>query len=231
MGKKKKNKGHSTYTNSNMNMNSNMHMMHMNMNTNMNTNVNRNRYMNMNINMNMNMNMHPKLRGMARGERGKGAKMYMQNYPHGQYGNNHQNQYYDGQNARDAREFYNRLAVEQIEYYFTVDNLSRDVYLRSKMDVEGFVPIQLVASFPAVRNLNVHFHTLRMLLAASPQVEVDLENNVIRARDNWKLWLLPAAPGSSVFGLPRYRTNRNNVDASGQTSIPPPPPSEKNPSV
>ncbi|EMP37058.1 La-related protein 1 [Chelonia mydas] len=41
----------------------------------------------------------------------------------------------------------------QIEYYFSVDNLERDFFLRRKMDTEGFLPITLIASFHRVQAL------------------------------------------------------------------------------
>lgn len=39
------------------------------------------------------------------------------------------------------------------EYYFSVDNLERDFFLRRKMDTEGFLPITLIASFHRVQAL------------------------------------------------------------------------------
>lgn len=39
------------------------------------------------------------------------------------------------------------------EYYFSLDNLERDFFLRRKMDQEGFLPIGLVASFHRVQAL------------------------------------------------------------------------------
>lgn len=39
------------------------------------------------------------------------------------------------------------------EYYFSVDNLERDFFLRRKMDQEGFLPIALIASFHRVQAL------------------------------------------------------------------------------
>lgn len=39
------------------------------------------------------------------------------------------------------------------EYYFSVDNLERDFFLRRKMDSEGFLPITLIASFHRVQAL------------------------------------------------------------------------------
>lgn len=39
------------------------------------------------------------------------------------------------------------------EYYFSLDNLERDFFLRRKMDQEGFLPIGLIASFHRVQAL------------------------------------------------------------------------------
>lgn len=39
------------------------------------------------------------------------------------------------------------------EYYFSVDNLERDFFLRRKMDQEGFLPVALIASFHRVQAL------------------------------------------------------------------------------
>jgi hypothetical protein len=36
------------------------------------------------------------------------------------------------------------------EYYFSVDNLCRDTYLRSHLDEEGWVPLAIICNFPTV---------------------------------------------------------------------------------
>lgn len=35
------------------------------------------------------------------------------------------------------------LLIQQIEYYFSIDNLCKDVFLRLHMDADGWVPIQV----------------------------------------------------------------------------------------
>lgn len=42
---------------------------------------------------------------------------------------------------------------QQLEYYFSKDNLSRDTYLISQMDHEQYVPIATIASFEQVKKL------------------------------------------------------------------------------
>ena len=39
------------------------------------------------------------------------------------------------------------------EYYFSRENLQKDIFLRRKMDPEGYLPVTLVASFNRVRSL------------------------------------------------------------------------------
>ena len=88
------------------------------------------------------------------------------------------------------RNYYNRCAVAQVEYYFTEENLSKDVFLRSRMDVEGFVPLSLIVQFNAIRQLGVDYNTLRSLLVTSPYLDIDLENELVRLRNGWAKWLL-----------------------------------------
>ena len=41
----------------------------------------------------------------------------------------------------------------QIEYYFSVENLCKDMFLRKKMDDGGWIPTRVIASFNRVRML------------------------------------------------------------------------------
>ncbi|GMH65102.1 hypothetical protein TrST_g3432 [Triparma strigata] len=101
------------------------------------------------------------------------------------------------------RDYYNRCAVAQVEYYFTEENLAKDVFLRSRMDVEGFIPLSLIVQFNAIRQLGVDYNTLRSLLVTSPYLDVDLENELVRLRNGWAKWLL-SVDGSEVRGCPKY---------------------------
>ncbi|KAG6409808.1 hypothetical protein SASPL_127850 [Salvia splendens] len=49
--------------------------------------------------------------------------------------------------VREAQELRNNI-LKQIEYYFSDDNLARDVYIKQYMGDKGWVPISLIASFP-----------------------------------------------------------------------------------
>merc|ERR1711881_622549 len=46
-----------------------------------------------------------------------------------------------------------RVVQQQIEYYFGVENLCKDLYLRKHMSEEGWVPLVLIANFARVRSM------------------------------------------------------------------------------
>uniref|UniRef100_A0A1D5QA34 La ribonucleoprotein 1, translational regulator n=1 Tax=Macaca mulatta TaxID=9544 RepID=A0A1D5QA34_MACMU len=60
----------------------------------------------------------------------------------------------------------------QIEYYFSVDNLERDFFLRRKMDADGFLPITLIASFHRVQALTTDISLIFAALKDSKVVEI-----------------------------------------------------------
>lgn len=57
------------------------------------------------------------------------------------------------------------------EYYFSLDNLERDFFLRRKMDQEGFLPIGLIGSFHRVQALTTD---VNLIIEASRHVVRDL---------------------------------------------------------
>ncbi|KAF0497666.1 La-related protein 1 [Gigaspora margarita] len=79
--------------------------------------------------------------------------------------------------------------LQQIEYYFSIDNLCKDIYLRNNMDSEGYVPIVLLAGFNRVKALTMDMDLVREALLSSYIVEVNEDK--VRKRDGWESWLLP----------------------------------------
>jgi len=78
---------------------------------------------------------------------------------------------------------------KQIEYYFSVENLCKDLYFRKQMDEEGWVPISLIANFNRVKNLTTDISFLVECLEHSTLVEIHDEK--IRKKEDWKAWVLP----------------------------------------
>ena len=81
------------------------------------------------------------------------------------------------------------LIKNQIEYYFSEENLQRDFFLRRKMDAEGFLPISLIASFHRVQALTQDVHMVIEALSDSSMVEV-VDQIKVRTRVNPEKWPL-----------------------------------------
>ncbi|CAD5210437.1 unnamed protein product [Bursaphelenchus xylophilus] len=75
--------------------------------------------------------------------------------------------------SRLSPEQLNQRLKNQLEYYFSRENLMNDRYLRSQMDADQYVPIKTVAGFPKVSKLTDDFNLIVQVLRDSPQVQVD----------------------------------------------------------
>ncbi|CEG43130.1 RNA-binding protein LARP/SRO9 and related La domain proteins [Plasmopara halstedii] len=93
-------------------------------------------------------------------------------------------------------------AKSQIEFYFTSDNLVRDIFLRQHMDVDGYVPLAFVGSFQAVYSVHQDYESLLEAMKHSDTIELDEKNEKIRLRTDWQKWVWPNAKGG--YGVPRY---------------------------
>jgi hypothetical protein len=71
-----------------------------------------------------------------------------------------------------------------------MDNLCKDIFLRSKMDAQGFIPISVIANFNRVRMLTEDGTVILDALQKSSVVE--LQGDKVRRRHGWVNWLLPA---------------------------------------
>lgn len=96
---------------------------------------------------------------------------------------------------------------KQIEYYFGMENLLKDVYLRKHMTDEGWVPIQLLQSFRRIQTMTTDLTIMLEAISTSQIVELNPQNTHIRLRNEWPRWIL--APGPA---------------AAGPTAAPPPQP-------
>lgn len=82
----------------------------------------------------------------------------------------------------------------QLEYYFSVDNLCKDLFLRKHMDTQGFVALSFIASFKRIKSLTEDFELLRHVSRQLRNVDyVCGEDGVdrLRPRDKWEQWVFP----------------------------------------
>ncbi|KAG1468569.1 hypothetical protein G6F56_003759 [Rhizopus delemar] len=80
--------------------------------------------------------------------------------------------------------------MQQIEYYFSIDNLCKDLFLRKQMDANGFVDVSFVAEFNRVKGLTTDLDLIREALDGSKIIERN--GDKLRKREGWETWILPA---------------------------------------
>ncbi|CAG8664821.1 4744_t:CDS:10 [Funneliformis caledonium] len=105
--------------------------------------------------------------------------------------------------------------LQQIEYYFSLENLCKDIYLRNNMDSEGYVPISLLAGFNRVKALTLDEAFVREALLMSYIVEVN--GDKVRKREGWEFWLLPKQRELSQNGDKELTLEKTITESSSVT--------------
>ncbi|XP_049393958.1 la-related protein 1C-like isoform X1 [Solanum stenotomum] len=91
--------------------------------------------------------------------------------------------------------------VNQIDYYFSNENLIKDTFLRQNMDEQGWVPVTLIAGFKKVMELTDNIQLILNVVRSSTVVEVQGEK--LRRRNDWFHWLIPPSVQNSTMSSPR----------------------------
>lgn len=81
----------------------------------------------------------------------------------------------------------------QLEYYFSMENLIKDTYLRSHMDSQGFVLLNVVAQFNRLKQLTNDIELIKLACQQSTDIEHRLGSDGkdrLRKRDDWEQWVL-----------------------------------------
>ncbi|KAM3342898.1 la-related protein 1C isoform X1 [Capsicum galapagoense] len=97
--------------------------------------------------------------------------------------------------------------VNQIDYYFSNENLIKDTFLRQNMDEHGWVPVTLIAGFKKVMELTDNIQLILNAVRSSTVVEVQGEK--LRRRDDWVHWLIPPSMQNSTISSPQSPQNSN----------------------
>ncbi|RKF61079.1 putative la domain containing protein [Erysiphe neolycopersici] len=85
------------------------------------------------------------------------------------------------------------MVTMQLEYYFSIDNLCKDVYLRKHMDSQGFVYLSFIAGFKRIVALTQDFELIRFACQESEVIElVRGEDGIdrLRRKEGWGKWVL-----------------------------------------
>jgi len=72
---------------------------------------------------------------------------------------------------------------KQVEFYFSTQNLCKDLYLRSHMNEDGWTPLELISQFPQVRKFRATIAEVAEVLTDSTVLEVDKVSKYMRLRN------------------------------------------------
>ncbi|KAL0570850.1 Rho guanine nucleotide exchange factor [Marasmius crinis-equi] len=98
----------------------------------------------------------------------------------------------------------------QLEYYFSGENMSKDVWLRKKMSPHGWILLSVIATFNRIRQLTDNLHLLREVLGYSEYVEVSDDGEQVRMRDGgWKSFVLDEVRYRLLSQLEYYLSGEN----------------------
>ncbi|OAA39700.1 La domain family [Metarhizium rileyi] len=82
----------------------------------------------------------------------------------------------------------------QIEYYFSIENLCKDMYLRKRMDSQGFVNLRFITAFKRIRELTSDVSLIRTVCESSSDLDFVVGEDEIerlRRRNGWQSFILP----------------------------------------
>ncbi|KAK6154025.1 hypothetical protein DH2020_013664 [Rehmannia glutinosa] len=102
--------------------------------------------------------------------------------------------------------------VNQIDYYFSNENLVKDTFLRQNMDGEGCVSIKLIAGFKKVMQLTDNIQLILHAIQASTNVEV--QGDKVRRRNDWTKWIMPPVQSTPTM----LATHLNSVALDEKTA-------------
>ena len=86
--------------------------------------------------------------------------------------------------------------TQQIEYYFSVDNLIKDLFFRKHMDSQGYVFLSFVADFKRLKAMTTDYELIKFVCLQSSTIELRTgEDGLDRLRKvgDYERWVLPMA--------------------------------------
>jgi len=83
----------------------------------------------------------------------------------------------------------------QLEYYFGMENMLKDMFLRRQMNQEGWVPVTILAGFKRIRSMTEDMQLVVEAIETSTTLELDAQRVNVRVKDNWKTWVLKNQEG------------------------------------
>eukprot|EP00262_Sarcandra_glabra_P007006 TRINITY_DN19565_c0_g1_i1.p1 TRINITY_DN19565_c0_g1~~TRINITY_DN19565_c0_g1_i1.p1 ORF type:complete len:1048 (+),score=188.56 TRINITY_DN19565_c0_g1_i1:248-3391(+) len=104
--------------------------------------------------------------------------------------------------------------VKQIEYYFSDENLQKDLFLLQLLDGQGWVSISVIADFNRVKKMTTDIPFILDALRSSTSIEV--QGDKIRRRNDWSKWL--PTHGRHTFS-PKSQPQQDQVDEKAPAEV------------
>ncbi|XP_057806244.1 la-related protein 1B-like isoform X1 [Salvia miltiorrhiza] len=101
--------------------------------------------------------------------------------------------------------------VNQIDYYFSNENLVKDIFLRQNMDGEGWVSIKLIAGFKKVMQLTDNIQLILDVIKSSNAVEV--QGDKVRRKGDWMKWIMSPTQTTVMSPQSSNRSSPNMLAA------------------
>jgi la-related protein 1 len=87
------------------------------------------------------------------------------------------------------------------EYYFSLENLEKDFYLRRKMTPDGYLPIAVIANFPRIKNMIQDLILVRKGIQLSTDLELSPDSTSVRTKNEPTKWPIEDEAGKD---LPKF---------------------------
>lgn len=112
----------------------------------------------------------------------------------------------------------------QIEYYFSLQNLQKDFFLRSMMDDHGWILATVIAQFNRVRRLTPDLTVVIGAVRNSTIVETSPDGTYFRAHDNPEQWVLPVERRDPTVQQRKVPVTMYSPSGAAVTALVPQPP-------
>ena len=86
------------------------------------------------------------------------------------------------------------MLKSQVQYYFSLENLCKDMFLRKHMDSQGFVFLEMVSNFKRIRDLTNDMDLIRGACVEAETLDLVVGQDGrerLRSRLGWEQWVLP----------------------------------------
>lgn len=111
------------------------------------------------------------------------------------------------------------MVLKQCEYYFSIENLCKDLFLRKHMDDEGFVNLTILANFNRLRSITIDYALIRDVCFGSSVIELRAAPGAydkVRRAEGWAQWVLPEEQrDASIRQVPQVPEMPRTAHANG----------------